>query len=177
MSRGEVREVRAETNVDNGRTETTSPLPLKSCKFSQKPLDKIKSLCYNKYVKKKRAKPSTKKGIDTMEKMTYVKALEIAIATVDNEEVKDKLTALKASIAKKNSAERKPTATQTANEGIKATIFDLMEVGTQYTVSDLCKALGNKYSNQKVSALVNAMAEANALTKVTENRKSYFVKA
>ena len=57
-----------------------------------------------------------------MEKMTYVKALEIAIATVENEEVKTKLTALQASIAKKNSAERKPTATQTANAGFKVAI-------------------------------------------------------
>ena len=56
-----------------------------------------------------------------MEKMTYVKALDAAIATLsaDQSEVKEKLEALKASIAKKNSAERKPTATQTANEGYK----------------------------------------------------------
>lgn len=116
------------------------------------------------------------------DKMTNVKALALAIATLSEVEGFDtealaKLANVKASYEKKASAERKPTATQTANEGIKATILDLMEVGTQYTVSDLCKALDNEYSNQKVSALVNAMAEANAITKVTENRKSYFVKA
>ena len=51
-------------------------------------------------------------------KMTYVKALEIAIKAVeDNKEVAEQLEALKASVAMKNSAERKPTATQKANEG------------------------------------------------------------
>ena len=70
-----------------------------------------------------------------MEKMTYVKALDVAIATLsaDQSEVKEKLEALKASIAKKNSAERKPTATQTANEGYKSAILSAMESGKGYT--------------------------------------------
>ena len=38
------------------------------------------------------------------EKMTYAKALDVAIAAVSEGEVRDKLIALKASIAKKNSA-------------------------------------------------------------------------
>ena len=61
-----------------------------------------------------------------MTKMTYVKALEIAIANIGEGEVADKLEALKASIAKKNGAERKPTATQTANEGFKVAILEAM---------------------------------------------------
>ena len=56
-------------------------------------------------------------------KMTYVKALEIAMKAVeDNKEVTEKLEALKESISKKNSAERKPTATQKANEEYKKAI-------------------------------------------------------
>ena len=59
-----------------------------------------------------------------MEKMTYVKAIDVVLNGGEvTSEVREKLEALKASIAKKNGAERKPTATQTANEGYKADIL------------------------------------------------------
>ena len=68
-------------------------------------------------------------------KMTYVKALEIAMKAVeDNKEVTEKLKALKESISKKNSAKRKPTATQKANEEYKKAILSFMEVGKKLTV-------------------------------------------
>ena len=96
-----------------------------------------------------------------MEKMTYVKALDAAIATLsaDQSEVKEKLEALKASIAKKNSAERKPTATQTANEGYKEAILDALEVGKGYTITDLIKGVPalSDLTNQRVSAIVRQM--------------------
>ena len=90
-------------------------------------------------------------------KMTYAKALEIAMNAVkENKEVYDKLDALKASIAKKNSAERKPTATQKANEGYKTAILEFMEVGKKYTITDLMKEVVElaDLSNQRVSGLV-----------------------
>ena len=63
-----------------------------------------------------------------MEKMTYVKAIDVVLNGGEvTSEVREKLEALKASIAKKNGAERKPTATQTANEGYKADILARME--------------------------------------------------
>ena len=39
-------------------------------------------------------------------------------------------------LTKKNSAEKKPTAVQVANEGIKAEILEGMEVGKKYTITD-----------------------------------------
>lgn len=110
-----------------------------------------------------------------MEKMTYVKALEIAIAAVDGE-AKDKLEALKASIAKKNAAERKPTATQTANEGYKVAIAEAMEVGKGYTITDLTKSVDAiaDLSNQRVSAIVRQMVEAGTLKREEIKRKAYF---
>ena len=113
-----------------------------------------------------------------MEKMTYVKALEIAIATVDNEEVKTKLTALQASIAKKNSAERNPTATQTANEGYKVAILEGMESGKAYTITDLMKSVSEiaELSNQRVSAIVRQMVESGTVTREEVKRKAYFKK-
>ena len=53
-----------------------------------------------------------------MTKMTYAMALEIAINAVAEGEIRDKLIALKAQIEKKNSAERKPTKAQVANDAL-----------------------------------------------------------
>ena len=112
-------------------------------------------------------------------KMTYAKALEIAMNAVkENKEVYDKLDALKASIAKKNSAERKPTATQKANEGYKIAILEFMEVGKKYTITDLMKEVVElaDLSNQRVSALVRQLKEEELVERTEEKRKAYFSK-
>ncbi len=112
-------------------------------------------------------------------KMTYVKALEIAIKAVeDNKEVAEKLEALKASVAKKNSAERKPTATQKANEGYKEAILNFMEVDKKYTITDLMKEVVElvDLSNQRVSALVRQLKDDGLVERTEEKRKAYFSK-
>ena len=111
-----------------------------------------------------------------MEKMTYVKALENAINGNLTDETVEKLTALKASIAKKNTAERKPTATQKANEGFKSAIADGMEVGKAYTITDLIKSIDEiaDLSNQRVSAIVRQMVESGTLVREEVKRKAYF---
>ena len=112
-------------------------------------------------------------------KMTYVKALEIAMESESvkaNAEVMEKLKALKASISKKNSAERKPTATQKANEGYKTAILDFMEVDKKYTITDLMKSVVElaDLSNQRVSALVRQLKDDGLVKRVEEKRKAYF---
>ena len=111
-----------------------------------------------------------------MEKMTYAKALEVAINAVSEGEVREKLEALKASIARKNGAERKPTATQTANEGFKSAITEGMERGKAYTITDLMKSIEaiGELSNQRVSAIVRQMVEAGTLVREEVKRKAYF---
>ena len=114
-----------------------------------------------------------------MNKMTYVKALEIAMKSVeDNKEVYEKLEALKESISKKNSAERKPTATQKANEGYKEAILSFMEVGKKYTISELMKEVVElaDLSNQRVSALVRQLKDSGLVERTEEKRKAYFSK-
>lgn len=113
---------------------------------------------------------------DTMDKMTYAKALEIAINAVTEGEAHEKLVALKASIEKKNSAERKPTATQTANEGFKTAIIAGMEYGKGYTITDLMKSIPEiaDLSNQRVSAIVRQMVESGTLQREEIKRKAYF---
>lgn len=62
---------------------------------------------------------------------------------------------------KKNSAERKPTATQVANEGIKAKILELMADNKGRTVSEIMKAVDALAgaSNQKATSLVRQLAD------------------
>ena len=87
---------------------------------------------------------------------------------------------------KKNSADKKPTAKQTANVGVKADILEIVkaEPDRLFTVSDILKALGNAdFTNQKISALVRQMyditgenpnGEQFALVRTEDKRKAYF---
>ena len=87
---------------------------------------------------------------------------------------------------KKNSADKKPTAKQTANVGVKADILEIVkaEPNRLFTVSDILKALGNAdFTNQKISALVRQMydttgenpnGEQFALVRTEDKRKAYF---
>ena len=81
-------------------------------------------------------------------------------------------------LAKKNSAEKKPTAVQVANEGIKADILDGMEIGKKYTSTDLMKEIPAcaELSNQRVSALVRQLVTDGAVERTEEKRKAYFHK-
>jgi DNA-binding HxlR family transcriptional regulator len=81
-------------------------------------------------------------------------------------------------LAKKNSAEKKPTAVQVANEGIKADILNGMEIGKKYTITDLMKTIPAcaELSNQRVSALVRQLVTDGAVERTEEKRKAYFSK-
>ena len=79
-------------------------------------------------------------------------------------------------LAKKNSGEKKPTATQVANEALKGAIVEGMEANRLYTVTELIKEIPAiaDLTNQKVSPLANQLVEEGKLTKTTEKRRSYF---
>ena len=81
-------------------------------------------------------------------------------------------------LAKKNSAEKKPTAVQVANEGIKEAILDAMEDGKKYTITDLMKEVDAcaELSNQRVSALVRQLVTDGSVERTEEKRKAYFSK-
>lgn len=81
-------------------------------------------------------------------------------------------------LAKKNSAEKKPTAVQVANEGIKGAILEAMEEGKKYTITDLMKEVEAcaDLSNQRVSALVRQLVADGSVERTEEKRKAYFSK-
>ena len=108
-----------------------------------------------------------------MTKMTYVSALEVAINAVSDGEVKDKLTALKAQIAKKNSVDRKPTKTQVANEQVKTEMVSyLSEQVDGKTAGEIAEVFG--ISNQKASALLTSLVNDKAVVREVIKRKAYF---
>lgn len=76
---------------------------------------------------------------------------------------------------KKNTS-RKPTKAQEENEAIKTAILDFMEVGKPYTITDIQKAMGLD-SNQKTSALVRQLKEADLVIRSEVKGKAYFTKA
>lgn len=82
-------------------------------------------------------------------------------------------------LAKKNSADKKPTATQKANVGLKAAILEGMEANRVYTVSELMKVIpelaeDENITNQKVSALLRQLVLEGAVKRTEEKRKAYF---
>lgn len=79
-------------------------------------------------------------------------------------------------LAKKNSADKKPTAQQVANEAIKQAIVDGMERNHFYTITDIQKNVNEcaELSNQRVSALVRQMVADGLVTRTEDKRKAYF---
>ena len=81
-------------------------------------------------------------------------------------------------LAKKNAGDKKPTAKQMENDGIKATILTVMEKSPEhlFTVTELCKADADlaELSNQRVSALLRQLIDAGKVKKTEDKRKSYF---
>lgn len=115
-----------------------------------------------------------------MTKITNAKALEIAIATVKAQnidtEVVEKLEKMLAQTLKKNTGERKLTATQTENVTLKESILASLEVGKKYTITEImshCSAVSG-LSNQRVSALVRQLKEEGQLIREEIKRKAYF---
>lgn len=81
-------------------------------------------------------------------------------------------------LAKKNSADKKPTATQVANDGFKTAILAHMGENPNqlFTITDLIKSVPEigELTNQRVSAIVRQMTEAGIIDRVEEKRKAYF---
>jgi hypothetical protein len=77
---------------------------------------------------------------------------------------------------KKNSTERKPTAKQIENEGIKSDILAWIEPDVFYASADVaknCPACA-ELSPQRVSALLGQLVASGKLTKTTEKRKNFY---
>ena len=126
-------------------------------------------------------RPTARLEIDTManvKKMTkadYFKQIMASYPLTEDEKafVEHELELL----AKKNSAEKKPTAQQVANAGVADAIYDGMEDGVMYSITDLIKTIPEcaDLTNQRVSAIVRGMI-GTKVERIEEKRKAYFRK-
>ena len=112
-----------------------------------------------------------------MTKRDYYNALLALKEVKGNEELVKFINHELELLAKKNSAEKKPTAVQIANENIKEVILEtLKENGGMMTISEMQKAnaeLG-EMSNQRISALVRQLKEDGKVERIEDKRKAYF---
>jgi hypothetical protein len=130
---------------------------------------------------KGRKTPTNQKGIDTMANQKLTKAQKFALlkeipAVAENSVLVEFIDHELELLAKKNSAEKKPTAQQTANEGIKSAIVEGMEEGKLYTITDLIKSIPTcaELTNQRVSNLVRQLIAEGKVVRTEEKRKAYF---
>jgi 3-dehydroquinate synthase class II len=115
-------------------------------------------------------------------KMTKATAWNIVKGIVENSghaqtaELVAKIDNELALLAKKNSAEKKPTAQQTANEGVKVAIVEGMEPNRLYTVTEIIKSIPEcaEMTNQRVSALLRQLVEGGQVKRTEDKRKAYF---
>ena len=116
----------------------------------------------------------TNKKITKREKFEMLKAMsEVQANPMLMEFIDHELELL----AKKNASEKKPTAQQVANEGLKQIIVDVLaENGGLMTVTDVqksCEEL-SALSNQRVSALLRQLKDDGKVERVEDKRKAYF---
>ena len=76
---------------------------------------------------------------------------------------------------RKNSSEKKPTAQQVVNEGIKAAIVAGMTANRLYTITEIQKEIPEcaELSNQRISALIRQMV-GKEIVRTEDKRKAYF---
>ena len=82
-------------------------------------------------------------------------------------------------VEKKNANKTsKPTKKQKENADLRDVIYDSMESGVQYTITDLIKSIPElaDESNQRVSALVRQLKEAHLVNREEIKRVAYFTK-
>lgn len=111
-----------------------------------------------------------------MTKMTRVEAINYVTDNYDiPADVAEVLNKIKVSFEKK-STNRKPTATQVANEGVKDIIRNVLSDGKARTVSEVIAdgAFTDTVTPQKISALMTLLIKAGEVVKTMDKRKSYF---
>jgi len=110
---------------------------------------------------------------EKMTKRDYYNAIKEQVA--DNADFVAFIDHEIALLNKKNSATKKPTKVQIANEAYKDTI--LASLTDKMTVGEINKAYLPDLSAQKVSALVAALVKAGKLVRTEIKRVAYFAVA
>ena len=112
-------------------------------------------------------------------KMTKREKFErlLAMAEVSNDKISVEFIEHELELlAKKNSADKKPTKAQEENNEIKNAIVESMESGRFYTITEMLKEFEacKELSNQRVSALVRQLKQDGIVVRKEEKGKAYF---
>ena len=113
-----------------------------------------------------------------MTKRDYFNALLKIEAVKGNDELVNFIKHEVELLEKKNAADKKPTAQQKENDGIKEAVLNGMAENRMYTITELIKEVPEcaDLTNQRVSALVRQLVAENKVERFEEKRKAYFRK-
>ena len=109
-------------------------------------------------------------------KMTKIEKFEALMNKYDLAKEDKDFLVHEIELLKAKKLNKKPTKEQEANEKLKAEILEVIGVD-RLTVSAVWRSKTEwlaEYSNQKFSALMNAMVDEGKLGKMTDKRVSYF---
>ena len=113
----------------------------------------------------------------TTKKMTKREQFATLLAKYDFTPEERALIEHEIELLEKKNTSKKPTAQQSANEGIKEAILEgLVE---RMTITEMQKSIPElaELSNQRISALVRQMVDAGIIIRTEDKRKAYFSKA
>ena len=114
------------------------------------------------------------KKITKREKFAMLKAIP---AVAENAMLVEFIDHVMELLAKKNSADKKPTAQQVANKGIADAIVSAManEPDRLFTITEIIKSVPEcaELTNQRVSAIVRGLIGV-SVERVEDKRKAYF---
>lgn len=108
-----------------------------------------------------------------MTKMTYAMAIDNAINGVLDTETVEKLTALKAQLAKRaTSGKRTLTARQKENVEVRTQIMGVLADGEKHRATEVGEAIG--VTGQRASALLGQLVTGGLVERIVEKRVTYF---
>jgi len=111
-------------------------------------------------------------------KMTYVQALEAVIARLnenEDNEILERLTALRDSLNKKRTSKKKSNA---ENDTLKNIVLDILREATEpMTVTEIMKHNTTliDFSNQKITSVVRSLVTDGQVEGIKDKRKSTFI--
>lgn len=109
-----------------------------------------------------------------MEKLTYAMALDVAMESVTDVAVKEKLGALKESLGRKSKG-GKSKAKVEADMALMTEVMDFLGTVEKATISQITKGIHDgELSPQKVMALVKALIADGKVVRAVEKRVAYF---
>lgn len=116
-----------------------------------------------------------------MKKMSYVNAIDVVLNGNEmTDEVRERLEALKASLAKRTATKRTgPTKTQIANAAMAEQIVVAMVAGTAYTIAEI-KGLVPELAEanpQKVAPMMSKLIESGRVSREKVKGKSVYTLA